>query len=254
MVKYKKNKIHGINTNYIIWNDFNSRDYYLIEELSQVPTAEEKIDFIEIDGRSGYLTQSQNSYSPIDYEVQLNFYKKEDIRIIKNIFKGNGKLILSHEPDKFYYARVIGVIEFNRIAREYHTCTIKFRLQPYAYEVMNKPFIIYEKEWNDDVDYIPEYTIRNKTNTSCEPTITINGTGDCILIIGDNQIRITDIQDSITLNFKLKDAYKESNNSISNMNTHINGELDDIPVGNTTITWIGNGINEIILTTNFRWL
>ena len=65
--------------NYIIFNNFNTMDYFLIEDLQEVPTAEEKVDFIEIDGRDGYLTQSQDALKPIDYEVQLNLYKKEDI-------------------------------------------------------------------------------------------------------------------------------------------------------------------------------
>ena len=68
--------------NYIIFNDFNTMNYFLIEDLQEVPTAEEKIDFIEIDGRDGYLTQSQDALKPIDYEVQLNLYEKEDIQKI----------------------------------------------------------------------------------------------------------------------------------------------------------------------------
>lgn len=229
--------------NYIIFNDFNTMDYFLIEDLQEVPTAEEKVDFIEIDGRDGYLTQSQDALKPIDYEVQLNLYEKEDIQKVKNIFRGSGKLILSNDKDKFYNARVVNTITFKRVSFQYYTCVVCFKLQPYAYEVQNKTITI------DATQTTKQYTFENNTNTTCEPTITLEGTGNCVLNIGTNQINITDIQNSITLNFAMQEAYKGT----ANMNTHVRGDFSKLKVGNTTIKWNGSGVTRIIINPNYRW-
>lgn len=232
-----------MNKNYLIFNDFNTSDYFLIEELPKVSTAEEKIDFIEIDGRHGYLTQSQDSYSPIDYDVQLNIYKKEDIQKVKNIFRGSGKLILSNDTTKFYYARVVNKIDFERVLREYHTCIISFKLQPFAYELADKTVRVNNS-----------YTFTNNTNTTCQPLITIKGTGDCVLNIGDSQINITDIQNSITLDFEMQEAYKQTNNGKENMNTHVSGDFEELETGDTLIQWNGGGVTEVLINPRFRWL
>lgn len=232
-----------MNKNYLIFNDFNTSDYFLIEELPKVSTAEEKIDFIEIDGRHGYLTQSQDSYSPIDYDVQLNIYKKEDIQKVKNIFRGSGKLILSNDTTKFYYARVVNKIDFERVLREYHTCIISFKLQPFAYELADKTVRVNNS-----------YTFTNNTNTTCQPLITIKGTGNCVLNIGDSQINITDIQNSITLDFEMQESYKQTDTGKENMNTHVSGDFEELETGNTLIQWNGGGVTEVLINPRFRWL
>ena len=229
--------------NYLIFNGFNTLNHFLIEELPKVSTAEEKIDFIEIDGRHGYLTQSQDSYSPIDYDVQLNIYKKEDIQKVKNFFRGSGKLVLSNDETKFYYARVVNKIDFERVLSEYHTCIVSFKLQPFAYELEDSTQVI-----NND------YTFTNNTNTTCQPVITIKGTGDCVLNIGNSQINITDIQNSITLDFEMQEAYKQTDTGKENMNTHISGDFDELEIGNTLIQWSGGGVKEVSINPRFRWL
>lgn len=229
--------------NYLIFNGFNTLNHFLIEELPKVSTAEEKIDFIEIDGRHGYLTQSQDSYSPIDYDVQLNIYKKEDIQKVKNIFRGSGKLILSNDATKFYYARVVNKIDFERVLSEYHTCIVSFKLQPFAYELTDKT-----------VRVNSSYTITNNTNTTCQPLITIKGTGDCVLNIGDSQINITDIQNSITLDFEMQEAYKQTDIGKENMNTHVSGDFEELETGDTLIQWNGGGVTEVWINPRFRWL
>ena len=49
--------------NYIIWNNFNTKDNkILIEQLEVPPKAEERKELIQIDGRSGYLTRDYDCY------------------------------------------------------------------------------------------------------------------------------------------------------------------------------------------------
>lgn len=232
------------NSNYVINNNNSLYGGFLIEELPIVPIAEEKVDFIEIDGRDGYLTLSQDALKPIDYEVEIIVKKRSDIQKIRNNFRGNGKLILSHDKNKFYYARVIGVTSFEREVMEVYRCIIYFKLQPYAYEITNNEITITNSSG---------YVFTNNTNTSCEPIITLYGSGNCVLVIGNKQINITDIDDSITLDFGMQEAYKKINGSKENMNTHVNGYFPIIESGDTIISWNGSGISSIKILPNFRW-
>ena len=57
--------------NYVIFNGKSTEDIALIEELPVVSRAERDIEFIEIDGRHGFLTFDKNRYKPVDYSIEL---------------------------------------------------------------------------------------------------------------------------------------------------------------------------------------
>ena len=65
--------------NWIIFKGFNTKKFFLIEELPVVPSAELKQELIEIDGRHGFLTNSQDVYSPIEISIELKLYNKKII-------------------------------------------------------------------------------------------------------------------------------------------------------------------------------
>ena len=58
--------------NFIVFKGFNTKGIFLIEELPIVPTANVKQDINEIDGRHGSLTNSQETYEPIDIDIQFS--------------------------------------------------------------------------------------------------------------------------------------------------------------------------------------
>ena len=118
--------------NYIIFNDFNTEKYALIEELPIVDSPEREQEFIEIEGRHGYLTLDKKKYKPIDYTVDLVFKGVENRNIIKKAFQGSGNLILSNEEDRYFKAVVTGPIVFERQTRDVFTCNVTFKLQPFA--------------------------------------------------------------------------------------------------------------------------
>lgn len=229
--------------NYIIFNDFNTEKFALIEELPIVNKAERDIEFIEIDGRHGFLTLDKKRFLPIDYEVDLIFKDKQSTDIIKQVFNGSGKLILSNEPNRYYKAVVQNVITFERQTRNVYICRISFKLQPFGYEIKN----------NEIASITNPYTISNNTNATCQPLITIQGSGSCILTIGNHQINITDINESIILDFEMQEAYKNNNGSKENMNGKVDGVFYDFEIGNTKISWNGSGVTKITVNPRYRW-
>lgn len=226
--------------NYIIFNDFNTSKYALIEELPIVDKPEEDVEFIEIEGRHGYLTFRKGRYKPIEYTVDLVFKGKENRDIIKSKFQGSGNLILSNESDRYYKAFVIGAIVFERQIRDIYICSITFRLQPFAYEVNQARITTFSKP----------YTLTNHTNTTAQPIIEVYGTGSGVLSINNTDIQIREIGECVILNFELKEAYGQDGSS---KNTQVLTDYEELIVGKNVISWSG-GITDIIIYPNWRWL
>ena len=197
--------------NWIVFKGFNTQGIFLIEEVPVVPSAELKQTLIEIDGRHGFLTDSQDVYSPIEISVELKLYNKSDIQKVRNIFRGSGDLILSNQKDRYYKATVINKIEFERVIRENHSVVVTFKLQPHAYELKDNTITLTTSP----------YTLTNETNATSQPEITIYGTGTATLIIGVETVHIKNINNHIILDYELQEAYRITNGSPSNANTDV---------------------------------
>ena len=232
--------------NFIVFKGFNTKGIFLIEELPIVPTANVKQDIIEIDGRHGFLTNSQESYEPIDIDIELKIYNKKDIQKVRNIFRGSGQLILSNQPDRYYKATVVSKLDFERVIRQFHTVLITFKLQPHAYETKDSTIKLTSASTS--------YGLENNTNATAQPEITIYGTGTATLIIGNETIRIKDINNHIILNYDLKEAYRINDGIMSNANKDVECDYVEIQTGTTLISWSASGITGIEINPNWRWL
>ena len=232
--------------NFIVFKGFNTKGIFLIEELPIVPTANVKQDIIEIDGRHGFLTNSQESYEPIDIDIELKIYNKKDIQKVRNIFRGSGQLILSNQPDRYYKATVVSKLDFERVIRQFHTVLVTFKLQPHAYETKDSTIKLTSASTS--------YGLENNTNATAQPEITIYGTGTATLIIGNETIRIKDINNHIILNYDLKEAYRINDGIMSNANKDVECDYVEIQTGTTLISWSGSGITGIEINPNWRWL
>lgn len=227
--------------NYVIFNGKSTEDIALIEELPVVSRAERDIEFIEIDGRHGFLTFDKNRYKPVDYSIELKVNGKANRDLIRNIFIGNGDLILSNESDRYYKAVITGTVTVERQLKELYKINVSFKLQPFSY-VRTKETII--------ITATP-YIIDNPTNTTSQPIIKIYGSGTSYLNINGNIIELKNItSDGLILDFELKEAYDF--NKVSK-NTDVFGVYKEFIVGSNTISWTDN-ITKIEVTPNWRYL
>ena len=230
--------------NWIVFKGFNTQGIFLIEEVPVIPSAELKQELIEIDGRNGFLTDSQDVYQPIEISVELKLYNKSDIQKARNIFRGSGDLILSNQEDRYYKATVINQIKFERVVRQNHSVVIAFKLQPHAYELKDNTITLTTSP----------YTLTNETNATSQPEITIYGTGTATLIIGDETVHIKNINNHIILDYELQEAYRITNGSPSNANTDVSCDYGEIQMGTTKIEWSGSGITGIKINPRWRYL
>lgn len=230
--------------NWIVFKGFNTQGIFLIEEVPVVPSAELKQTLIEIDGRHGFLTDSQDVYQPIEISVELKLYNKSDIQKVRNIFRGSGDLILSNQKDRYYKATVINQIEFERVVRQNHSVMVTFKLQPHAYELKDNTITLTTSP----------YTLTNETNATAQPEIIVYGTGTATLIIGDETVHIKNINNHIILDYELQEAYRINNGSPSNANTDVSCDYGEIQMGTTKIEWSGSGITGIKINPRWRYL
>ena len=229
--------------NYVIFNGFDTTELGLIEELPYVDKAEKNVEFIEIDGRHGFLTLDKNNYKPIDYSFKIIIKGKEKLDLLKTNFKGSGRLILSYNPDRYYNATVISTITFERQIRDVYVCEVSFLLQPFAYELILQTFM-----------YNAPFHLVNHTNTTARPIIKIYGTGNGVININGNQIILKNINECVSgcliLNFELEEAYDFDNNL---KNSSIKGDFLELQEGDNTIFFTGD-IAQIEIIPNWRWL
>lgn len=236
---------------YLIFNDVNTKDLGVhIEELPIVSRAERMIEFVEVQGRSGYLTNDFNSYKSIDYDVKCKLKDTTKINQIKQLFNGQGILKLSNQSNIYYKATIVDQIVFDRVIRNYQEFTVTFKLQPFAYLLNNNPITI-----------MSENTIENPCNVYSQPTIKafVNRTqengGNGNIYVNEETISVKDVDTGeIILDCELEECFRLGSDGLyKNMNPHMIGEFVCLEVGDNEINFDGC-ITKLQITPNFRYL
>lgn len=230
--------------NYFIFNDFDSRDYgILVQDEPLIIKPTRKYETIKIDGRDGFLLYSDNdeTYDSFTLTIECTIENANEIDEICRVFNGYGKLVLSSNPDRYYYALIANQIDFARVFRQWKTFAIVFECQPYAYEISNQTLTYNFSSTQQTA------SINNPTNTTSKPLITFYGNGESIVTINGKQMTLT-IDEYITLDFDLENATKGD----LNRNNCVIGEYPKFKTGLNNIT-VGNNISRIEVTPNFRW-
>ena len=164
-----------------------------------------------------------------------------NIHTIASYLKGSGKVAFANRPGGFYYARIVNQIPFEKILRgnPHRSFAVNFRCQPFWYPE------------NVPVETLTASTslLINPGSVYSEPTITVYGSGEITLMVGTQIVELTDIEDSITLNTSLMEAYKDT----TSMNSCMSGDFPTLPPGQNAISWTGN-VTKVVIQPNWRYL
>lgn len=230
--------------NYIIWNNKDSRDIkdLLISELPPITKPKMRARETVIDGVDGSLIE-ELGYESYDKTVVIGLKIGADIDKITDFFTGNGEIVFSNEPDKYYIARVINGIDYVRLLR-YRVANVTFRVQPFKYNRVE----VARQATSERTSMIVE----NIGNHTAKPLITITGSGTIELTVNGNKIcRYTfpEGDNTVLLDSEKQDAYWD--NTLKNRN--MIGEFPIFAKGNNTIAWSG-AVESIRITKYSRWL
>lgn len=230
--------------NYIVWNNKDSRDIkgLLISELPPITKPNMRVKETVIDGVDGSIIEEMG-YESYDKTIAIGLKIGADIDKIMEFFTGNGEIVFSNEPERYYIARIIKSIDFARLLR-FRVATVTFRVQPFKYNRVE----VNRQATSERTSMIVE----NIGNHTAKPLITITGSGTVKLSVNGDKIcqyTFPEGENTVLIDSEKQDAYWD--NTLKNRNM-----LGNFPIfvkGNNTISWSG-AVESIQIAKYSRWL
>ncbi|MCI7301832.1 MAG: hypothetical protein SOR93_03485 [Clostridiales Family XIII bacterium] len=187
----------------------------LVVKRPNIPAPERNVEYIEIPGRDGAITQDQKTYKNIEISIELNFMAKETewqqcFRKCKNWLQGAGKLELSDDAQFYYRVKNVSLSENERTSLEIGKFTATFVCDPYMYlkSGMRERAI-------EEVTY-------NPYDLSC-PIYMIEGEGICAIDVNGKTLAINVGQNAV-IDTDLMIAYRKDGTLI---NAQVYGYYED---------------------------
>lgn len=230
--------------NYIIWNNQDSRDIkgLLISELPPITKPNMRVKETVIDGVDGSIIE-ELGYESYDKTIAIGLKIGADLDKIMEFFTGNGEIVFSNEPERYYIARIIKAIDYTRLLR-YKVAKVTFRVQPFKYNRVEIP----RKATTERTSMIVE----NIGNHTAKPLITITGSGTVELTVNGTPIcnyTFPSGENTVLLDSEKQDAYWD--NTLKNRNMY--GDFPVFAKGNNTIAWSGT-VTSIQISKYSRWV
>lgn len=230
--------------NYILWNNKDSRDIkgLLISELPPITKPNMRVKETVIDGVDGSIIEEMG-YESYDKTISIGLKIGADVDNIIDFFTGNGEIVFSNEPDRYYIARIIKGIDYTRLLR-FRVAKVTFRVQPFKY---SRGEVAQEA-----TSGLHNVVIRNIGNHTAKPIITLKGTGVVDLVVNGNRIcqyTFPSGENTVVIDSEKQDAYWE--NTLKNRN--MSGDFPVFERGVNVITWWGR-LESIQIKKYSRWL
>ena len=230
--------------NYIIWKEQDSRDLrdLLICELPPITKPNMRVKETAIDGVDGSIIE-ELGYESYDKTIAVGLKIGADVDKIIEYFTGNGEIVFSNEPDKYYVARIVKGIDYSRLLR-YRVAKITFRVQPFKYDRVEVA--------RQATSSTQSMAVENIGNHTAKPIITITGSGIVELAVNGNTMfrySFPEGENTVVIDSEKQDAYFGS--VLKNRN--MVGEFPVLAKGNNVISWIGT-VERIQIKRYSRWL
>lgn len=151
--------------NFVIINGVNSNTIngLGINELPPITKPEMRNIREEIDGKDGDII-TDLGYSAYDKTITIGLFGTGyDINDIVAFFNGEGTIVFSNEPDKYYNFKILNQIDYESL-QKFRTASITFHCQPFKYPLSETPLEI-------EYDYIEQE----------DETLTLNNTGNALM-------------------------------------------------------------------------
>lgn len=220
----------------------NSKEYgILISSVPQRVRPARRVEEIEIPGRSGNLTQDEETYDAYVISMECSTRGSDRLDEIIAWLNGAGELILSTEPDKVYQASIYNKISIEDQIYLYNSFLLQFKMQPFKYSI---------NAASETIDLTAPTMVVNRGTVYAEPVITVYGTGDITLTINGTDFPLYGVNGSITIDSEMMEVYK---GGISQNSKYGGDAFPRLEVGENTISWIGN-VEKVVIEPNWRWL
>ena len=236
---------------FFVWNGIDCRSMGVtLRDPVPIVRPEERVQHVEIPGRSGDLTQTEGE----DDEPVYNSYIQTATITVKGGFRvrkvyqwlrGSGYVTFHGEPDRRQKARIIGAVTLNKISRNLDKWSgeIQFYCQPFKELLQAK---------TDEITSSGT-AIFNGGDVTEKPKIKMTASGTTALItIGGNSTLMTGLTSGVnyTLDSEVLEMINLSGGTSATNKTI--GKFPKIPVGNQTVT--GSGWSKLEIERRERFL
>ena len=226
------------------WNGVRCTQYGIrVTGFPNITLPAERSTFTSIPGRSGNLVtlEDEDIYDDVLLTCTCCATSMTYLDAIAAYLKGSGTVTFANRPGGFYYARIVNQIPFSRIVRgnPQHEFTVVFHCKPFFYLTPGADITLTESGT----------FLTNHGCIASEPVITIPGTGDITLMVGQQIIELENITTGIVLDSELQEAYL-GDTSLNNLMT---GDFPKLPTGAFAVSWTGN-VSGVVIRPNWRTL
>lgn len=260
--------------------DKNSyRDFGLsIAEPPNIPMPQRRVTYVTVPGKNGTLTEDEETYDDITITVTFNV-KSYDIINLSNRVKawlagGIGKLTFSDDSDYYYTAEVVNKFDIARTMRVLGKFPVVFNCKPFKKALEDDKYIILDQcisRAGNAISPLSAYNftggtalannvparlvdtkqvnINNPGTEKSEPIINLYGEGDISVAIGGSTFSLENLDDYVTVNAEMQDAYKDT----ALRNGIMIGDFPILPCGDNVVVWSGN-VNRIEIQCNSNWI
>lgn len=230
--------------NYVIFKGIDSRTIrgLIIQELPSITKPKMRVSETVIDGVDGSYIE-ELGYESYDKTFKIGLTRNYDIDEVIDYFNGEGSIVFSNEPDKYYKVKIINQINYERLVR-FKEATVKIRTQPFKY--------LYQEHKQVFSNPTESITVINNGFLDSKPIIKLEGSGTIEFKIDNVAIfsyTFPNNESEVIIDSDKQDAYL--GNILKNRN--MNGEFPLLKRGKNIITWTGT-ITKIEVIANSRWL
>lgn len=227
--------------NKIIWKgvDSSTIEGLMICELPPITKPKMRVQETTIDGVDGSIIE-ELGYESYDKSLKIGLTYNFDVDKIIKYFTGEGQVVFSNESDKYYNAKIIDQIDYERLLR-FKEATVKFRVQPFKYKLNESAITLTESG-----------TVTNVGLEYSKPIMKITGSGTVEVLVNGLAIFtyiFPENETEVIIDSEKEDAYLGT----VLKNRTMTGEFPRLLDGENTISWSGN-VTSIVVEPKSRWL
>ena len=243
--------------NWFRWNGISCLEYgIIVTELPVITTAKERVEEVQVPGRSGtlHIPDGVDVYDSVN--MKLTCYIRNPARIweISAWLRGEGKIEFANRAGGYYYGRLVNEIAFNKIMRGHSQMNfeLEFRCKPFWYSLPVES-VTFDTQ---GAILLGEGTIY------AEPIITLAATGDITLMVNDTTVFLDSLGGNITLDCAAGIAYSISDGELVWAGDKVTLEDGEWPTlkgsgANNLLNWTvvsPSTFTSLTITPNWRYL
>ena len=191
--------------------DFSGDGAY-IWGAGQYSAPTRSVDFIEVPGRNGDLIVDNGNYTNTKayFDVVITRDVEKNTDILKYLlYSQKGYQRLYDSDLKGFYRMASFSSGFDIMSNDGGVVRIEFDCKPFKYDVLGENAVVFTDEGN----------LYNKYFEPSRPTITVYGSGQGNVYIGNQTISISNIDEHVTIDAEMQDAFKGFQNKNATVNT-----------------------------------